>query len=38
MMQLPSKNDALSRCYDVINMHLKFQIDKFCDFSELYRL
>ena len=33
MMQLLSKNDDSSLCYDVIITHQKFKIDKFGDFS-----
>ena len=33
MMQLSSKNDDSSLCYDVIITHQKFKIDKFGDFS-----
>ena len=33
MMQLSSKNDDSSLCYDVIITHQNFKIDKFGDFS-----
>ena len=33
MMQLSSKNDDSSLCYDVIITHQKSKIDKFGDFS-----
>ena len=33
MMQLSSKNDNSSLCYDVIITHQNFKIDKFGDFS-----
>ena len=33
MIQLLSKNDYSSLCYDVIITHQKFKIDKFGDFS-----
>ena len=32
-MQLSSKNDDSSLCYDVIITHQILKIDKFCDFS-----
>ena len=33
MIQLSSKNDDSSLCYDVIITHQNFEIDKFGDFS-----
>ena len=33
MLQLLSKKDYSSLCYDVIITHQKFKIDKFVDFS-----
>ena len=33
MLQLSSKNDHSSLCYDVIITHQKYKIDKFGDFS-----
>ena len=35
MMQLSSKNDDSSLCYDVIIMHQILKIDKFGDFSRV---
>ena len=33
MMELSSKNDDSSLCYDIIITHQNCKIDKFCDFS-----